>query len=104
MTHDLERLVSCALIRDNKTHHQFHTHWELRAMLGDEDPHEPRRSDVYGFWTTEDRFVNRFEAAAIAFKCGQTSHADRALLSSEIDWDGRPRQPATKKPKPLFRM
>lgn len=74
-----ETLVACALIRDGEVHHGFKSHSDLRGSLGDEDRYQAKRTDEYGFWTSEDRFVTRREAARLI---GWT--AQRELLSSDV--------------------
>lgn len=88
---DIERLVSCALIRDGVTHRGFRSHSDLRGQLGDEDLYQPKRSDQYGFWTTELRFVSRWEAARIGYEAGQARTPSVELLSSEVTWDAKPK-------------
>jgi hypothetical protein len=67
-------LASCALIDENgEIKRGFKSHAELRG-------YEPARPDhTYGFWTKDDRFVTRDEAAALV---GWTAH--RELLSSDV--------------------
>jgi len=81
-----ERLTACALIRDGETHSRgCKEHWKIRAALGDADPHKKNPTDVMGFITSTDRFVNRHEARAIAAAAGQCSPSQRELLSSDVD-------------------
>lgn len=108
----MERIVSAAIIRNGVTESRgFHAHWEIRAALGDDAPSQKNRTDKEGFLTSEGRFVSRWEAAAIAYAAGQCSFADRELLSSEVDWNAKPkttekpkRKLYGKQPKPLFRV
>ncbi len=102
----MERIASVAIIRDGVTESRgFHAHWELRAALGDDMPSQRRPGDDEGFLTDAGRFVSRWEAAAIAFKAGQTGYADRELLSSEVDWNARKGiETKTKSEKPRKRL
>lgn len=96
----MERIVSVAIIRNGVTESRgFHAHWELRAALGDDMPSQRRPGDDEGFLTDQGRFVSRWEAAAIAYKAGQCSSADRELLSSEVDWHAGRGIETTSKPK-----
>lgn len=107
----MERIVSVAIIRGGVLESRgFHAHWELRAALGDDTPSQRQQTDDEGFLTDQGRFVSRWEAAAIAYKAGQCTFADRELLSSEVDWDGAPKAAEApkkklygKQPKRLFR-
>jgi hypothetical protein len=91
MSEDIERLICCALIRDGVTHKGFRSHADLRGKLGDEDPYTPNPDDIEGFLTSNDRFVGRGAAAVIAFDAGQVRVSmGRPLLSSDVDWDGKP--------------
>lgn len=110
MVEDVERLICCALVRDGVTHKGFRSHSDLRGQLGDEDPYKEKRDDDYGFWTSNERFVNRWEAATVAYAAGQARTPDVKLLSSEIEWDTKPKiaEKAKRKlygnqPKRLFR-
>lgn len=55
---------------------------ELRSNMRDMD------AEVQGFMTSEDRFVDRVEALAIAKKAGQVSkyYTRDYLISEAIDW------------------
>lgn len=86
---NVERLVAVAIQRDGETHHGFKAHWELRASLGDENPHERTRGDREGFWTSAERFVGRYEASDIGLISGQVFGRVRELLSSDVDWDSK---------------
>jgi hypothetical protein len=107
---DIERLICCALNRDGVTHKGFRSHSDLRGQLGDEDPYKEKCGDEYGFWTSCERFVNRWESAAVAYGAGQTRTPDVKLLSSEVEWDAKPKVAARperklygKQSKRLFR-
>lgn len=82
-----ERLVAVALIRDGETHHGHREHWALRAALGDTDPHQKKRTDEYGFWTSDERFVDRAEAMEVGSAAGQCSMMGRELLSCDVNWE-----------------
>jgi hypothetical protein len=99
MTIDIERLISCALIRDGEVHSRgFKEHWSIRAALGDADPYQKQPTDEYGFLTSEGRFVDREEGKIVAEGAGQVSPGmRRELLSSDVNWDAgldRPKPPA----------
>lgn len=85
---NVERLASVAIKRNGQVHHGFRAHWELRHNLGDEKPERPLPADENGFWTSEGRFVSRWEASDIGRLSGQiTQQTTRELLSSDINWD-----------------
>lgn len=91
-----ERLIACAIIRDGVTHSSGRAHWEVRAALKDEDPYKGPPSDISGFMTSEGRFVTRDEAKPIAEVAGQCRPQGRELLSSDIDWDARKHEKASR--------
>lgn len=80
-----ERIVSCALMRNNVLYKDAKTHSEIRIRLGDSNPHESNPHDDMGFITSGDRFINRREAGRIAYLAGQTPREIDSLLSSDID-------------------
>lgn len=82
----LERLVSVAIIRNGETFKGFKSHAELRRSMNDEDPYVSKRSDVEGFWTSNERFVTRREGNRIASDAGQCPIMQRDMLSSDINW------------------
>jgi hypothetical protein len=86
VSNNVERLTSCALIRDGQTIYGKKSHAQLRASLGDEDPYYPNPKDTLGFWTSKDRFVTRDEAKPIGEAAGQCRPQVRELLSSDITW------------------
>lgn len=84
-----EKLVAVGLIRDGETHgakQGFKEHWKLRAALGDENPHQQKLTDTYGFITSDGRFVSRAEAMQIGARAGQCQVMRRDLLSPDIRW------------------
>lgn len=83
-----ERLVACALIRDGVTHSRgFKEHWQIRAALGDANPHTKNPADEYGFITDAGRFLTRREAVKVGAAAGQCQMMERELLSSDINWE-----------------
>lgn len=77
---DFSPLKSVAFIdADGVTHHGFKSHWELRNSIGRENPAKALPTDTPGFWTVDDTFVTRAEAAVL---CGWT--AGREILSSDV--------------------
>ena len=107
---DVERLICCALVRDGVTHKGFRNHSDLRGQLGDDEPYRAKAGDTYGFWTSRERFVSRWEAAYVGYEAGQVRTPDVELLSSEVAWDAKPkvtekpqRKLYGKQPKRLFR-
>lgn len=102
----MERITSVAIIRDGVLESRgFHAHWELRAALGDDMPSQKNPGDDEGFMTDQGRFVSRWEAAAIAYKAGQCTFANRELLSSEVDWHaGRGIETKPKADRPRKRL
>lgn len=83
---DGEKLVSCAIRREEAIHRGFRSHYDLRRSLGDEEPSRPLPGDEEGFWTSQERFVNREQGNRIASNSGQCPIMRREMLSSDIDW------------------
>lgn len=84
-----ERLICVAIMRDGQIHgiiERCFSHADLRRSLGDDDPYQRRAGDVEGFWTSAPRFVDRRQAAQIAYLAGQTAVEYHSLLSSEVRW------------------
>lgn len=81
-----ERLVSCAIIRDGELHHGYHTHWELRANMGDDNPAQGQLGDSEGFMSSHGRFLKRSEAVDVGYKAGQCASNVERLLSSSVLW------------------
>lgn len=82
-----EKLVSCAILHgDGQISKGFKSHYELRSSLGYEDPMVFKRGDIPGFWTSDQRFVERNEAMNIAYHAGQIKQRqEREFLSSDVD-------------------
>jgi len=80
-----ERLDSCAIMRNGTLHFGGQSHWHIRARIG-----EHVDGDIEGFVTSKGKFVTRKEAIKIGVEAGQLHErwlkADRALLSSNINW------------------
>ena len=83
---EIERLVSCAIIRDGVLHKGEHTHVDLRRVMGDENPNVKTRSDDEGYYTDSDRFIGRYEACEVGILSGQVYGAMRELLSCDVKW------------------
>lgn len=86
-----ERLKAAAILRDHAILERgFKSHYQLRQALDDPDPRTSKPDDIDGFTTTENRFVDRYEARDVAIAAGQIhaswKTASRPLLSSDIDW------------------
>lgn len=82
-----ERLVSVAIERDGEVHKGFTSHSKLRRSLGDENPYEHTHGDIEGFWTSENRFLDRREANQVGHLAGQCALLTRQFLSSDVnDW------------------
>jgi hypothetical protein len=76
-----ERLKAAAIMRNDEVFERgFRSHRELRQALGDDDPDKGKPYDVDGFVTTEGRFVDRYDARAVAIAAGQIHP------SSDVDW------------------
>lgn len=83
---DQERLVSCAIIRDNEIHsYGFKSHGDIRRRLGDENWSKSRLGDKEGFITSHDRFVDRDTANKIGAEAGQCQRIHRQFLSSDMN-------------------
>lgn len=86
-----EKLVGPAIIRDGVTHKwERGSHYQIRQSLGDSNPQAKNLNDEEGFWTSENRFVDRDGARQVALKSGQIGkmweRGGRELLSSDVDW------------------
>lgn len=91
VANNVEWLTGCALKRDGVLHGDlrvFHSHSEIRRMLGDERPYDDNHTDDMGFMTNTGRFVGRIEASTIAVLAGQAApmYEGRRILSSDINW------------------
>lgn len=84
-----ERLVSCAIIRNQTIHSGYFNHADIRRYLGDTVPYESTPGDIEGFLTNRGRFVDRREAIQVGFHAGQCQVMGRNLLSSDINWNPR---------------
>ena len=95
-----EKIVS-ACIKYKKKHHLFYdyvfgnTHAECIRRFADMDLSTSKRNmkkEKQGFWTTNNRFVDRTEAKMIALNAGQISpNYDKDVLFSEyISWYAMP--------------
>ena len=86
-----EFLTGCALNRGGVLHGDlrvFHSHAEIRRMLGDENCYQEHPGDDCGFMTNTGRFVGRIEASTIAVLAGQAApmYEGRKILSGDITW------------------
>lgn len=91
VSNNVEYLVGCALKRGGVLHgdlRTFHSHSEIRRMLGDEMVYDENPNDDMGFMTNTGRFVGRIEASTIAVLAGQAApmYEGRRILSSDINW------------------
>ena len=78
--------IKCCAIRwpDGQIMHGYRSYAELRHAMGYEIIYDTRHGDTDGFFTTDERFVNRIEARAVAVRAGQAAPAHRELLSSDL--------------------
>lgn len=84
--HNKERLVSCAIKRNDVVHsYGFKSHADIRRKLGDDDYYASKAEDEEGFLTSNERFVSREEANKIGFLAGQCQSMSRKFLSSDVD-------------------
>ena len=82
-----EKLLSCAILHgDGQISKGFKSNYELRSSLGYENASCFKRGDIPGFWTSDQRFVERNEAMNIAYHAGQIRQIqEREFLSSDVD-------------------
>lgn len=79
-----EKIVAAACKRGDKVW-TGERHNKIIEQMFAEDQEMPVRQSEQGFLTSEGRFVDRYDAAAIAFGAGQTATL-KGCLSSEDLW------------------
>lgn len=82
-------LVACGLIRHGDELGQgagYRSHAEIRRALGDENPYVEREGDICGFWSSEGKFLTRYQASFVGAAAGQVSREGYAILSSDVSW------------------
>lgn len=70
--------IETGMVICGRRHHNIIYNWN-QLSLG-----KTRRTDTQGFLTNKDRFVNREEAAKIAFESGQISMPKKELFSEDV--------------------
>lgn len=80
------KLTSCAIIKDGTIHSGCKTHYDLRSKLNYEDPYKSDPDDIEGFMTSNGSFVDRTEAARIAYISDQTHGYLNKLQSDQVLW------------------
>lgn len=90
----MERLMYAAILRDGHCHGGAKSHAEVRRKLGDENPYEHTLGDTEGFVSSRGQFYSRYAAIPVGVRAGQLDrrwlNVSRELLSSDIDWEGKP--------------
>jgi len=59
-------------------------HSEIMQNIWDQETYAPIPQEEQGFMTDSGKFVNRFQAGAIAFRSGQTKIRKENLLSEHL--------------------
>ena len=84
MIHGPKNIESGFVICGRRHHNCINMFAKMVGFPYDENGHKLMRTERQGFLTNTDRFVEREEAAQIAFECGQITQHKIVLYSEDL--------------------